>query len=110
LCRRLCFLVLRHAALPSLFPYTTLFRSSVLTKVHYDLVHFDWMPFDNRRLFAEVSRKRHFVTQGDLQQRHYVSQGFCDTKGFDRDRKSTRLNSSHVKTSYAVFCLKKKMM
>src|SRR5690606_40978848 len=26
-----------------------------------------------------------------------------------RDRKSTRLNSSHVKTSYAVFCLKKKM-
>src|SRR5690606_41960082 len=28
--------------------------------------------------------------------------------GRDRDRKSTRLNSSHVKISYAVFCLKKK--
>src|SRR5690606_40466245 len=28
--------------------------------------------------------------------------------GFNRDRKSTRLNSSHVKISYAVFCLKKK--
>src|SRR5438067_10447390 len=28
---------------------------------------------------------------------------------FDPDRKSTRLNSSHVSTSYAVFCLKKKM-
>src|SRR5690606_40950081 len=28
--------------------------------------------------------------------------------GADRDRKSTRLNSSHVKISYAVFCLKKK--
>src|SRR5699024_11605474 len=28
--------------------------------------------------------------------------------GFDRDRKSTRLNSSHVSISYAVFCLKKK--
>src|SRR5690606_42083092 len=28
--------------------------------------------------------------------------------GLDPDRKSTRLNSSHVKTSYAVFCLKKK--
>src|SRR5690349_23873467 len=27
---------------------------------------------------------------------------------FDRDRKSTRLNSSHVEISYAVFCLKKK--
>src|SRR5690606_39417594 len=28
--------------------------------------------------------------------------------GIERDRKSTRLNSSHVKSSYAVFCLKKK--
>src|SRR5690606_41949776 len=28
--------------------------------------------------------------------------------GYDEDRKSTRLNSSHVKISYAVFCLKKK--
>src|SRR5690606_39955403 len=32
--------------------------------------------------------------------------GFC--KGIEKDRKSTRLNSSHVKISYAVFCLKKK--
>src|SRR5690606_6999580 len=31
-----------------------------------------------------------------------------DVKTADRDRKSTRLNSSHVKISYAVFCLKKK--
>src|SRR5699024_11564259 len=30
--------------------------------------------------------------------------------GFERDRKSTRLNSSHVSISYAVFCLKKKRM
>src|SRR5690606_40399993 len=33
---------------------------------------------------------------------------FTVTKGIRLDRKSTRLNSSHVKTSYAVFCLKKK--
>src|SRR5690606_41241930 len=32
----------------------------------------------------------------------------CRTTGRRRDRKSTRLNSSHVKISYAVFCLKKK--
>src|SRR5690606_41551210 len=32
------------------------------------------------------------------------------SKGRDADRKSTRLNSSHVKTSYAVFCLKKKTL
>src|SRR5690625_6093233 len=34
--------------------------------------------------------------------------GLCTTKKYFRDRKSTRLNSSHVAISYAVFCLKKK--
>src|SRR5690625_653820 len=34
--------------------------------------------------------------------------GFCITSGLALDRKSTRLNSSHVAISYAVFCLKKK--
>src|SRR5690606_39479046 len=33
--------------------------------------------------------------------------GLCDIAGCGRDRESTRLNSSHVKISYAVFCLKK---
>src|SRR5207249_10990776 len=33
---------------------------------------------------------------------------FCDLAETERDRKSTRLNSSHVSISYAVFCLKKK--
>src|SRR5690554_7042580 len=33
---------------------------------------------------------------------------YPDGNGFDLDRKSTRLNSSHVRISYAVFCLKKK--
>src|SRR5690606_35789472 len=37
-------------------------------------------------------------------------QANMDPKHRDRDRKSTRLNSSHVKISYAVFCLKKKKM
>src|SRR5690606_42016861 len=40
---------------------------------------------------------------GDVSRRRGVLQGQDD-----RDRKSTRLNSSHVKISYAVFCLKKK--
>src|SRR5436309_4315034 len=34
---------------------------------------------------------------------------FQEIRPVERDRKSTRLNSSHVKISYAVFCLKKKM-
>src|SRR5215475_14880951 len=41
--------------------------------------------------------------------RHSSSRDFSFTSDDDRqDRKSTRLNSSHVKISYAVFCLKKK--
>src|SRR5690606_41891399 len=38
----------------------------------------------------------------------FIHGTFSSTLGAFRDRKSTRLNSSHVKISYAVFCLKKK--
>src|SRR5690606_40949101 len=38
-----------------------------------------------------------------------IGPGTANTPWIGRDRKSTRLNSSHVKISYAVFCLKKKM-
>src|SRR5947199_5787073 len=37
-----------------------------------------------------------------------ASEGFCAQAWLSPDRKSTRLNSSHLGTSYAVFCLKKK--
>src|SRR5690348_17885421 len=82
----LFFLMLRRPPRSTLFPYTTLFRSPlvhVLESVRdapQDVVGF----FVNRR-------------DADARQ----------TKG-PRDRKSTRLNSSHPSISYAVFCLKKK--
>src|SRR5690606_41098246 len=38
----------------------------------------------------------------------YLNPGSAGPRRFSLDRKSTRLNSSHVKISYAVFCLKKK--
>src|SRR5690606_41616059 len=44
--------------------------------------------------------------EGALHQRHLAGAG--EEERGRRDRKSTRLNSSHVKISYAVFCLKKK--
>src|SRR5690554_7237678 len=45
----------------------------------------------------------------DLNGRQALWRGWCWGVGlFLRDRKSTRLNSSHVRISYAVFCLKKK--
>src|SRR5437867_9068035 len=70
----------------TLFPYTTLFRSRLV------LVHFVL----NRR---SRSDERHVPAQHVPQLRQLVE---------ERDRKSTRLNSSHRTISYAVFCLKKK--
>src|SRR5690625_5862815 len=76
--------VLPHLAL---FPYTTLFRSDAL--------------------FATGDEDQGGHARGDHQQHRDLPEGVPDT-GVDQDRKSTRLNSSHVAISYAVFCLKKK--
>src|SRR4249919_424180 len=54
-------------------------------------------------ILAKVSRDRYMR---ELHQQ-WPQYGFAEHKGYS-DRKSTRLNSSHVKISYAVFCLKKK--
>src|SRR5699024_12271859 len=91
-----CISVFRRPPRPSpsatLFPYTTLFRS--LIRVLGDEAH-----RSNRVcLVAELSGMAGLATlpAGDLRQRLPP-----------QDRKSTRLNSSHVSISYAVFCLKK---
>src|SRR5690606_41306108 len=91
-----------------LFPYTTLFRSGHwrgLTAID----HFDTDPVENGTLeeFRELVEAAHargitVVTYIALIYMHH------DNPLFLQDRKSTRLNSSHVKISYAVFCLKKK--
>src|SRR5690606_40779005 len=76
-----------------LFPYTTLFRSELSTREHGRL----------RREFAETMGNTD-VKIYDVNNRLRYGNGQLD----GQDRKSTRLNSSHVKISYAVFCLKKK--
>src|SRR5438874_4850840 len=74
--------MLRRRPRSTLFPYTTLFRSLlVAAAAHHD-----------RLAWSAATRRKH-------------PQARC-TAG--EDRKSTRLNSSHVEISYAVFCLKKK--
>src|SRR5438067_6262972 len=76
--------MIRRPPRSTLFPYTTLFRSKV-NVVEY------------------LGSKGHKVKrEGD----GYRMGGEMRTKA--EDRKSTRLNSSHVSISYAVFCLKKK--
>src|SRR5437870_11374163 len=75
----------------TLFPYTTLFRSGgELAEIH-DSAHREGPAVSERlRRPAQVRAARGLERQALL------------------DRKSTRLNSSHVAISYAVFCLKKK--
>src|SRR5205814_4541883 len=66
-----------------------------------------------RKLIDGRSRPRIFVGIGEDRIALPLRDGdgndlFLEQSGSGRDRKSTRLNSSHLGTSYAVFCLKKK--
>src|SRR5690349_6922618 len=94
---------------PPLFPYTTLFRSRSLAPdpqvllmdepfAALDALTRDQLYDDIQRIWHDSRKTIVFVT-------HNVREAVC----LGEDRKSTRLNSSHVETSYAVFCLKKKM-
>src|SRR5436309_8963416 len=75
--------MIRRPPRSTLFPYTTLFRSLSIG--------------------ADVLHRRPTHASRDATQAFHSRAVSCY-----RDRKSTRLNSSHVKISYAVFCLKKK--
>src|SRR3712207_7603133 len=88
--------MIRRPPRSTLFPYTTLFRS-VDDAQALDAVH-PQLRVDDRAVRA-VGRAHPAGT-------HRVVQRL--ERGAHRDRKSTRLNSSHANISYAVFCLKKK--
>src|SRR5438874_6341203 len=79
----------------TLFPYTTLFRS-LLEQVE-DLPSLRTLADVELRHELEASPGARAPADGDVERPFSVE-----------DRKSTRLNSSHVEISYAVFCLKKK--
>src|SRR5256885_9121050 len=80
------FLMIRRPPRSTLFPYTTLFRS------------------DPRTLRGSPARR---VRAARAASRAQALESLRSVRRF-RDRKSTRLNSSHLVISYAVFCLKKK--
>src|SRR5436309_9781109 len=91
----------------TLFPYTTLFRSHGIDKF---LNNGFTRAVLNELRKPPASNKLTDFTTLILAIGVFLlsaSSAFATTKGL-RDRKSTRLNSSHVKISYAVFCLKKK--
>src|SRR5258707_15360568 len=88
------FLMIRRPPRSTLFPYTTLFRSPA------DVSR---QPGRNELLPQEVRQER---AARDLPVP--VGPQVGEELAGSRDRKSTRLNSSHANISYAVFCLKKK--
>src|SRR5439155_14305633 len=97
----LSFLVHRRPPRPTLFPYTTLFRSS---RGGSPMMDPPPQPSPVRGEGAVRSRAD-CLHQVDRNLRHDAVPVLLARA----DRKSTRLNSSHVAISYAVFCLKKKI-
>src|SRR5690606_41887085 len=92
-----------------LFPYTTLFRSVGRTRLVACLPGLRPDPSRPHPLRAGVGDHDHLSHRGDpASDRGRLLPPPLPRPEPDRDRKSTRLNSSHVKISYAVFCLKKK--
>src|SRR2546427_2937172 len=96
--------MIRRPPRSTLFPYTTLFRSSVVVLVALILA-------PPGALLGQ-SRVSQLVDSARVQlaANHLDSAEALLRSALDRDRKSTRLNSSHSQISYAVFCLKKKNM
>src|SRR5256885_11521532 len=101
--------MIRRPPRSTLFPYTTLFRSPMR---HSRAVDYFFEPLaEERSWIASVDGTGVGLVQASterLQGRKLFVWGQGD--GGHRDRKSTRLNSSHLVISYAVFCLKKKKL
>src|SRR5262245_62518488 len=87
----------------TLFPYTTLFRSE------YEIIVFDDASTDStREILAPYEKALPLTVIGSKERVGYAAAvRALLQKASDLDRKSTRLNSSHLGISYAVFCLKK---
>src|SRR5438045_8779656 len=96
-CLSICSFLVSLPRRSTLFPYTTLFRSRCAAA---------WPDEAGR----EGSRDAGVCGGGDLHPGVDDGHrgGHCRAERLGEDRKSTRLNSSHLGISYAVFCLKKK--
>src|SRR5690349_23968936 len=96
--------MLRRPPRSTLFPYTTLFRS-----FGHDVERGHGFLRKGKPTLAHLRRSRQTAPVGVAPTRRARSvRAFRCCRSWHADRKSTRLNSSHVEISYAVFCLKKK--
>src|SRR2546422_7605729 len=90
--------MIRRPPRSTLFPYTTLFRSRLGAVEGRPLERRPWLGHERRDRQRELAERLAGGIEHAQPLEHPAS----------RDRKSTRLNSSHGYISYAVFCLKKK--
>src|SRR5256885_6891951 len=99
--------MIRRPPRSTLFPYTTLFRSLDPGRAeHLERAHVE--EGGARQLRAASQALHHERGNSMLSQKHRSRQPDQAAAGGQYgDRKSTRLNSSHLVISYAVFCLKK---
>src|SRR5205807_7775856 len=99
-------LSVRRPPRPTLFPYTTLFRSmkSAMPQHRQEILHprRSWILIVILGMFL-LSKSA--LLAADVEVTASLTQAATEV---GQDRKSTRLNSSHLVISYAVFCLKKK--
>src|SRR3712207_8802482 len=92
--------MIRRPPRSTLFPYTTLFRSVEVAEE---------MGFTNFKVSLKASHVPEMVEANREFRKHSDAPLHLGvTEAGTKDRKSTRLNSSHANISYAVFCLKKK--
>src|SRR3712207_8094000 len=92
--------MIRRPPRSTLFPYTTLFRSKRLDR--------NWKIGASARQDGRELNNITSMTRAAQDDAPVDRRGRAPAKAPGRDRKSTRLNSSHANISYAVFCLKKK--
>src|SRR3989442_7827605 len=91
--------MIRRPPRSTLFPYTTLFRSSRQGLLQTTAVGEVW-----ERIAIDLTGPHNRSRSGNV----YILTVIDLFSKWVEDRKSTRLNSSHVRISYAVFCLQKK--
>src|SRR5256885_8081903 len=95
--------MIRRPPRSTLFPYTTLFRSQVTSRKTREIVEVRTTGGSIR-----LTPDHPLMTESGWQEAQDLGPGTKVEWINPRDRKSTRLNSSHLVISYAVFCLKKK--
>src|SRR3712207_7265519 len=95
--------MIRRPPRSTLFPYTTLFRSVE----HQEHVR-NYVKVSVRDNHLAVENIRSGTCEAPNAAVELGQESWCGPDKGARDRKSTRLNSSHANISYAVFCLKKK--